>query len=241
VRRVVGEVGHQRSKFDRRFHESQRFGVAEDLTHLGRAVTTHEAPVRGRPDPRDQHRRLGDRPITIENDACVRAPLAVRPLCGLDCYGIDCGIDNPAMMLRCAVGEFDGGRRVDELRGIPGIGKACSREDDERVQPIVGRVHWRGVLEERDPAFDLVEFGSPMAHQRGRDQAQPASRVVDEITPRPHVTSHTLAPDLACNRSASAQPPRMSSVSWSEYGHRSGSNGGQHLRPFAVCGSAFPL
>jgi hypothetical protein len=105
---------------------------------------------------------LGDRPITIENNPRVRAPLAVRPLRG---------IDDPPMMLRCAVRKFDRGRHIDELRGIPGVGQPRAGERDERVQAIGRRVHRRCVLEEPDPAFDLVKFGPPMAHERGRDRA----------------------------------------------------------------------
>ncbi len=71
-------------------------------------------------------------------------------------------------MLRCAVREFDSGRYVDELRGIPGVGQPRGGERDEGVQPVDRGVRWRCALEELDPAFDLVKFGAPMTHQRGR-------------------------------------------------------------------------
>jgi len=148
---------------------------------------------------------LGDAPVTIENDAYVRAPLAVRPF-----YGVGSCIHYLAMMLRRAVGELDGGRYVEQLCRVPCVGDAGGGERDERVQTVARRASRRRVFDERDPAFYLVEFGSPVAHECRRDRAQPAGRVVDELTPRPHATSFTLAPDLAsCDRSASAGPPPM--------------------------------
>jgi hypothetical protein len=159
ARRIVGEVCYQRSEFDRGLHQRQRFDVPEDLTDLGRTVPAHKAPVGGRSDAGDQHCGLGDGPVTIEHDACVRAPLDVRPH-----HGINGSVYNQAMMLRRAVSQFDGGRHIDQLRGIPGIREPRSRECDERVQPVVGRVDRRGVFEKRDPAFDFVQFGAPMTH-----------------------------------------------------------------------------
>jgi hypothetical protein len=203
MRRLARQPGHQRSEIDGRFHECERLGVTEYLTDLRRTVATHETAVSGRPDSRDQHRCLGDRPIAIENDACVGAPLAVRPH-----PGVDGSVYNQAMMLRGTVGEFDGGRGVDELRRVPGIGDPRGSEHHKRVQSVASRVDRRGALEERDPALYLVEFGSPMAHERRRDQAEPTRRVVDEITPRPHATSPTLAPDLASWSVRRRQPPR---------------------------------
>jgi hypothetical protein len=75
------------------------------------------------------------------------------------------------MVLRGAMGEFDSGRRVDELGWIPRLRDARRSQRDERVQTVTGGGNRGGPLEERDPAFDLVELGSPMAHEGGRDRA----------------------------------------------------------------------
>jgi len=75
------------------------------------------------------------------------------------------------MMPRRAMRKFDGGRHVDELRGIPDVGEPRAGECHERVQPIDSRARRRRVFEERDPALDLVKFGAPMTHERGRNRA----------------------------------------------------------------------
>jgi hypothetical protein len=97
------------------------------LADLGRTVATHEAAISRRADIGDQHRGLGDRPITVENDATVRALLAVRH------GGV---IDHFSMVPRRPVCEFDRRRDVNELGRIPGVGEACTGESNESVQPI---------------------------------------------------------------------------------------------------------